>query len=150
VRSSIDLIVTTGFDFGDGWSWTQHSADLNPCDYFFQELLKGKVYKYNHYPHLVEEMKAEFRDAVELPLKKQRQQLRFIAQEQSTEYSCHKSFKSYRDLQKGFVDINKWYCMCRDHILKIRVLWNVTMDQWMNSSTFFKAWQCLHLQGKLL
>jgi len=138
------------FDFGHGWSWTPHSADLNPCVYFFQGLLKGKVYKYNHHPRLVEELKAEFTDAVETSLKKQRQQLRFITWEQSTEYSGHKSFKSYRDLEEDFFDINKWFWMCRDHILKIHVLWDVTLDRWMNNSTFFKAWQCLHLQGNLI
>jgi hypothetical protein len=134
VKSSIDLTVAAGFDFGRGWSWTPPSADLNPCDYFYQGLLKAKVYKYNHHPHLVEELKAEFTVAVEMSLKKQRQQLWFVAREQSTEYSRHKSFKSHRELQ-GFVDINKWYWMCRDHILKIHVLWDVTLDQWMNSST---------------
>jgi hypothetical protein len=40
--------------------------------------------------------------------------------------------------------------MCRDHILKIHVFWDVTLDQWRNSSAFLKAWQCLHLKGKLL
>jgi hypothetical protein len=85
------------------------SPDLNPCNYFFQGLLKGKVYKYNHHTHLVEELKAEFTDAVEMSLMKQRQQLWFIAREQSTEYSRHKSFKSYPELQEGFADINKWY-----------------------------------------
>lgn len=73
--SSINLIVAAGFDFGHEWSWTPHSADLNPCDYFFQGLLKDKVYKYNHHPHLVEELKAEFTVAVEMSLQKQRQQL---------------------------------------------------------------------------
>ena len=108
VRSSIDLTVAAGFDFGHGWSWTPHSADLKPCDYFFQGLLKGKVYKYNHHSHLVEELKAEFTVAVEMSLKKQRQHLWFIAREQS-KYSHHKSFKPYRELQEGFVEINKWY-----------------------------------------
>jgi len=79
VSSSINLTVTAGFDFEHGWSWTPHSADLNPCDYFFQGLLKGKVYKYNHHPHLVEELKAEFTVAVEMSFKKQRQQLWIIA-----------------------------------------------------------------------
>jgi len=105
----IDLTVAAGFDFGHGWSWTPQSADLNPCDYFFQGQLKGKIYKYNQHPHLVEELKAEFTDAVQMSIKKQRQQLWFIAQEQSTEYSHHKSSKSYRELQEGFADISKWY-----------------------------------------
>jgi hypothetical protein len=90
---------------------------------------------------LVEELKAEFTVAVEMSLQKQRQQLWFIAWEQSTEYSRYKSLKFYRELQEGFVDNNKWYWKCRDHILKIHVLRDVTLDQWMNSSTFFKAWQ---------
>jgi hypothetical protein len=108
VSSSINLIVAAVFDFGHWWSWTTHSTDLNPCDYFFQGLLKGKFYKYNHHPHLVEEVNAEFTVAAEMSLKKQKQ-LWFIAQEQSTEYSHHKSFKSYCELQEDFVDINKWY-----------------------------------------
>lgn len=74
VRSSTDLTVTAGFDFGHGWPWPPQSADLNPCDYFFQGLLKGKVYKNNHHPHMVEELTAEFTVAVEMSLKKQRQQ----------------------------------------------------------------------------
>ena len=72
LRSSIDLIIAARFDFGHGWSWTPHSADLYPCDYFFQGQLKGKIYKYNQHPHLVEELKAEFTDVVGMSLKKQR------------------------------------------------------------------------------
>jgi hypothetical protein len=70
--------------------------------------LKGKVYKNNHHPHLVAELTAEFTVAVEMSLKKQRQRLRFAAQEQSTEYSHHESFNSYCELQKVFAGISKW------------------------------------------
>lgn len=79
VSSFIDLIVAAGFDFGHGWSWAPYSADLSPCDYFFQGQLKGNIYKYNHQPHLVEELKAEFTITVEMSLGKQRQQLWLIA-----------------------------------------------------------------------